>query len=109
LNQFGGALRRAQNHFRIDTTLEAVTRVGRQIQVACSSSNARRQKVSRFEQNAVRGIGHPCFLAAHDAADPNRALLIGNDEIVRLERVSLSIQREKLFAIACEPHVDVAF
>jgi hypothetical protein len=48
----------------IDTTLEAVTRVARQIQVACSSSNARRQKVCCLEQNVLRGIGDPRFLAA---------------------------------------------
>src|SRR6185369_9238251 len=35
--------------------------------------------------------------------------LIGDNAIVRLERVSLSIKREKFLAVARKPHIDAAF
>src|SRR5439155_543952 len=46
--------------------------------------------------------------AAHYATDSNRALLIGDNTIVRLERISLSIEREKFLAVAREAHIDAA-
>ena len=39
---------------------------------------------------------------------PRRAFLIGDDTIVRLERISLSIEREKFLAIARQAHIDAA-
>src|SRR5439155_14246604 len=38
----------------------------------------------------------------------NCAFLIGDNAIVRFERISLSIEREKLFTVVREPHVDIA-
>ena len=102
-------MRRSQNHFRIDTSFESVTRVARQTQFTRSLSNARRQKVSRFEQNAFCRSGDASFLAAHHAADSNRAFLIGDDAHFLFQGVVLPVEREKLFAIALEPDIDRAF
>src|SRR5262249_10899578 len=41
-------------------------------------------------------------------ADPNRTFLLGDYAIVRLERVSLSIEREKFLAAARKSHIDAA-
>src|SRR4029077_671858 len=53
-------------------------------------------------------IGHTRFFATHYAANSNRALLISDNAIVRLEGVSLPIEREKFFAVARKSHLDAA-
>src|SRR5947208_16179420 len=107
-HQFGCSLRRSQNHARIHAAFESITCVALQIQSARRPANTCRQKISGLEQNVFRRIGHPHFFAAHYAADSNRTFLIGDYAIVRLERVSLSIEREKFLAVARQPHIDAA-
>src|SRR5436853_14116 len=72
-NQFSRALRSAEHHFRVNAALEPITCVTGQIQFARSAPNARRQKVSGFQQNVFRRIRYPSFFAAHYAADSDRA------------------------------------
>ncbi len=70
--------------------------------------NACGQKVSRFQQNIPGRFSDPGFFAAHDTADSDRALLVGNDAIVRLQQIGFAVEREKFFAVARESDVDVA-
>src|SRR5438477_880244 len=72
-------------------------------------TNAGRQKISGFEQNIPGVFSNAGLFAAHYSADSNRALLIRDHTRVRLEGVSLIIEREKFFTVAGESHVDIAF
>src|SRR6266851_8687919 len=71
-------------------------------------TNAGRQKISGFEQNIPGVFSNAGFFAAHYSADSNRALLIRDHTHVRLEGVSLTIEREKFFTVPGETHVDIA-
>ena len=101
-------MRRGQNHRGIHPPLEAVAGIARQIQPPCGAADARRQKVCGFEQDILRRGGDAGFLAAHHAADADHAFLVGDDQILRSESVSLAIEREKLFPFARQAHDDFA-
>src|SRR6266508_3616816 len=55
-----------------------------------------------------RRIGHPRFFPTHHTADSNPTFLISHDAVILLERVSLSVKREKFLAVARKPHIDAA-
>ena len=108
-NEFGRALRCAKYHSRIDTALKTVTRVARQVQIARRSSNTRRREVSSFEQNISCRFGNAGFLAAHHTANSDRALVIGDHEVLGRKGISFPVEREKLLAFAGQAHIDRAF
>src|SRR5439155_20569609 len=107
-NQLSRTLRCAQNHFWIDAAFESVTGIARQIQFARSSPDTRRQKVSALQQDGSRRFGHAGILSAHHAADRDRAFVISDDQALRRERISFTVECEKFLTVARQPNVDAA-
>src|SRR5581483_135923 len=97
-NQSGRTLRSRKHASRIDTALEAIARIADEPELSRSSTNACRLKIGALQQNVSRRFGHACFLAAHHARDRNRALLVSDQQIIRAQFVSASIEREKFLA-----------
>ena len=63
----------------IDAALEAVRRIGREIQTAGAALDRVRPPECRFQVDAVRIVRHRAGVAAHDAGQRFDFLLVGND------------------------------
>ncbi|MNZ49220.1 hypothetical protein D3C78_669810 [compost metagenome] len=93
-NQFGGALQTRNHIFRIDTTLETITRIGDDAERTAGLGNVDRIPESRLDEHVDGVFGAAGMLPAHDAADRLEALFVGNDDIVRAELVFTLVERE---------------
>jgi hypothetical protein len=98
---------RAPHAGRVDLALEAVRRLGRQAEPARRAAHAARVEVRALEEDVGRARGHLGLGAAHYAGDRDRALGVGDHEVVRGERARGTVQRRDLLVGARATHADL--
>ena len=94
----------------VHTALEAVTGVGREIEVARAACDRLGEPERGFDVDVLRVVGHGRGVAAHDAGQRFDFLVIGNhadlDEVIDLDGVTVEqLERLALFAPA---HIQAA-
>src|SRR5690606_33115103 len=83
---------------RIDTALEAITRIGDDAELTARASDVERRPERRLDQHVGRVLVATRMLAAHDAGDGFHALVVSDDAVLARKRVLATIERQDLFA-----------
>ena len=92
----------------VRTALEPVRSIRVQHVPPRAAPNARRIEPRRLHQNVLRLRRNHRVPAAHHARQRQRLLLIGDDQIVGLQRALGPVQQPQLLALARQPHHDAA-
>ena len=92
--------RRRPGHVRVDALLPAVRALGAQRVPLGAAQDPDRLEVRRLEQDVRRRGGDLGLLAAHDPGEPDRALAVGDHEILRAQRALDAVERPHLLALA---------
>ena len=103
-----GELQARQHEIRIDAALEAVARVGVDAELAPGLRDVERLPQRRLDQHVGGGLVAARRLAAHDAGQRFRAVVVGDHAHGVVERVGLAVEREQLLAVLRAAHDEVA-
>ncbi|MCY1503245.1 hypothetical protein D9M68_373650 [compost metagenome] len=98
-HELGGALKAGHHVFRVDTTLETVTRIGDDAERAAGLGDVHRIPERRFDQHVGGVLVAAGMLAAHDAADRFDRLFVRYDDVVGAELVFALVERQHRLAV----------
>ena len=87
-----------QRRGRIDAALEPVARVARHAGAPARDPHAARLEQRDLQQHVDRALRDLRVASAHDARDGLRALRIGDDERLAVERARLAVERRQRLA-----------
>ena len=93
-------LDRARAAAEVDAALEAIPCVAREPEAAHLALDDRGVPERAFEVDARRVVGDARVLAAHDACEAERFLLVRNEQQIRGELEHLAVQQRELLALA---------
>ena len=93
---------------RVRAALEPIAAVRHHAQPAAGAAHGGRLKIGGLEQDVRGRLRHAAVLATHDASECDGALLVGNDKIASIERVSLAVERGEGFTFRSAAHDDAA-
>ncbi len=97
-NEPGREFETRHHEVRIDAAFEAVARIGMNAERAAGLRDVERIPQRALDQDVGRRIGAARGFPAHDAGERFNALVIGDDNHVRIERVGLAVERKQRFA-----------
>ena len=95
-----GAVARGEQRAGIDAAFVAVGGIGDEAEAAAGAAHGGGQEPGGLEHDFRGRVGDAGGLAAHHARDGDGAAFVGDDEIVRQQRVGLVVERLELFARA---------
>ena len=99
---------RLLGEIRVDALLPAVRALGAESQalrvrkVVYGSKFAASSRIVRRVRADLR------LLAAHDPRERDRALTVGDHQVVRLELAFDAVERTQTFSVVCAPHDDLS-
>ena len=107
-HQSGGNLDTGARHGRVHATLETIAGIALDTQAPTRCGGAVGIEERGFEEHFSGLLGATGCLAAHDAADGFRRLLVGNHGNLAVEFIILAVQGQEGFACRRHAGLDVA-
>ena len=103
-----GALDAVEIVLEVDPALEAMRGVAREAVAAGATLDRVGEEEGRLEEHVLRALVGLGGLAAHDAAEPDHARVIGDAQHLLVNLHFLLVQEQDLLALAPPAHVDGA-
>src|SRR5690606_36780868 len=97
--ELSGPVESEANGLRVASALEAVRAFGVQAVTPGAATDAGRVEVGTFEENASGRLGDLGILAAHHAAEHERAFGIGDHQVVGGEYALLAIEGDEALSL----------
>ena len=105
--QVGGALGRRVRELLVDAALEALRRLRATVPAECPRHRTWRE-VRRLEHDGGGRLDTSGSLAAHDTRHADRARVVGDEQVLGVERAVLTVQRAQPLSLGCQPDADGA-
>ena len=93
---------------RVHAALEAVAGIRVDAQRPPGRRDPDRLPVGAFKEHVRGRLGHARGLAAHDPGEAFGAVVVGDDQIARAQRIGLAVEREQALALGRAAHHQIA-
>ena len=107
-HEVGDASRGDERDRRVDTALEAPRRLGRQLVPPRRAGDRHGVEGRGLDEHVAGARSHLGRAAAHDAGETDRTRLVGDEQVLGVERAHLAVERLELLARRRAAHRDAA-